>query len=108
MSDRAERSPADLADALGDRVGHGEELLGLFVEQQVVVAKVRATHVPVKVLGLQVQREDIGQDCIRGAGEISRGTSLQIGRRGKRRVTPLLEFDHLGCVGRLHHVLQDR
>ena len=41
VADRAERGAADLAHALGDVVGHGEDLVGLLVEQQVVVAEVR-------------------------------------------------------------------
>ena len=53
--------PPILRDTLGDGVGHGENLVGVLVEQQVVVAKMRAAHVPVEILGRQVERENIGQ-----------------------------------------------
>ena len=42
---------ADLAYPLGDCIGHCEQLIGLFVQQQMVVTEVRATHVPVEILG---------------------------------------------------------
>ena len=42
VADRAQRDAADLAHALGELVGGGEDLLGLLVEQQMVVAEVRA------------------------------------------------------------------
>src|SRR5579871_3219282 len=49
LADRAQRTAADLAGALGDVIGHGEDLLGLLIEQQVIVAKMRTGHMPVKV-----------------------------------------------------------
>ena len=42
LADRVQRHAADLAGALGHRVGHREDLVGLLVEQQVEVAEVRA------------------------------------------------------------------
>ncbi len=56
-----ERGAADLAHALGQWVGHGEDLIALLVEQQMVVAEVRTAHVPVEVLGLEVDGEGIGK-----------------------------------------------
>src|SRR3954469_26050507 len=44
MADRPKGGAADLAHALGDLVRGGEDLLRLFVEHQVVVAKVRTTQ----------------------------------------------------------------
>src|SRR5438094_537035 len=52
VADGADRGGTELAGALGDVVRHGEELLGLLVEEQVVVPEMRAAHVPVEVLGL--------------------------------------------------------
>src|SRR5262249_55978163 len=54
VADRAQRGAADLADALGDRVGGGEDLIALLIEQQMVIAEVWPGNVPMKVLGLQV------------------------------------------------------
>ena len=52
VPDRVDRGPSYFASALGDIVGHGEYLRGLFVKQQVVIAEVLTAHVPVEVLGL--------------------------------------------------------
>jgi hypothetical protein len=41
MADGPERGSPYLADALRNRVGHSEELIGLFIKQQVVIAEVR-------------------------------------------------------------------
>ena len=57
LADRAQRGAADLADALGDVVGRGENLLGLLVEQQVIVAEMRAADVPMEILGLEIERK---------------------------------------------------
>src|SRR6476661_3738446 len=50
MADRAHRHSADLTDTLGNDVGGGEYLVGLFVQEKMVVAKMRARDVPVEVL----------------------------------------------------------
>jgi hypothetical protein len=40
-----ERGSADLARSLRDVVRHGEDLLGVLVEEQVVITKVASAHV---------------------------------------------------------------
>jgi hypothetical protein len=42
LSDRTQRRAPDLAHALGDRFGGGENLVALFVQHQMVVAEIRA------------------------------------------------------------------
>ena len=42
-------------------VGHGENLRGLLVEQQMVIAKMTPADMPVKVLRLHVEREYVGK-----------------------------------------------
>ena len=64
LADRAERRAADLAHALGDIVGRGKYLLGLLVQQQVVVTEMRARHMPMKILRLEIQREDVREQKI--------------------------------------------
>jgi len=64
VADGAERRAADLTDALGDGVGGGENLVCLFVEHQVIVAEVRAAHVPMEVLRLDVERVGVGEDRV--------------------------------------------
>src|SRR5206468_3060519 len=61
IADGTERRRPDFTGALGNRVRHGEDLVGVLVEQQVVIAKVPPADVPVKVLRLQIKREDVGK-----------------------------------------------
>jgi len=42
--------PADLARSFRNVIRHGEDLLGLLVEQQVVIAEMAPAHVPVEIL----------------------------------------------------------
>ena len=73
MADRAQRGAADLADALGDVVGGRENLLGLLVEEEVIIAEVGARYMPMEVLGLQVKRKHIGDQNIERAGNLRHG-----------------------------------
>ncbi len=77
--------PPDLADAFGDRVGHGVELLGLLVQQQVIVAEMRAAHVPVEILGFEVQSEHIREDAVHTRRDILRGFRAEIGGSNQGR-----------------------
>ena len=56
-----DRGSTELARTLGDAIRHGKDLFRLFIEQEVVVAEVRPTHVPVEVFGLQIKDEDVCQ-----------------------------------------------
>jgi hypothetical protein len=47
ITDRAKGRSTDLANALGERVGHGEDLVGLFVQQQMIIPELWPGHVPV-------------------------------------------------------------
>ena len=85
IADRAQSRLSDFADALGDDVGRGEDLVGLLVEQQVVVAEMRAADVPVEILGLEVERKGVGQDAVDGTGNVLGGIGAQIGRSRKAR-----------------------
>src|SRR5262249_38424834 len=59
MPDRADRGAADLACALGQNIDTPCELIALLIEQEVVVAEMRAANVPVEVLGLHVERKRV-------------------------------------------------
>src|SRR5262252_7686524 len=48
VADRAQRGAADLAHALGDVVGGRENLFGLLVEQEMIVAEVGARYMPME------------------------------------------------------------
>ena len=53
------------------RIGHGEKLITLLIKQQMVIPKVRATHVPVEVLGLEAERERIGEQPVEGGSHVA-------------------------------------
>ncbi len=91
VANRAQRLTAKLADTLRDGIGHRVDLVGLLIEQQMVVAEMRSAHVPVEVLGFQIQRKYIGEDGIHAAADVFRGLRAQIrgGRQGCR--APALE-----------------
>ena len=59
MADRPHRSAADLAGPLGQNIDAGSELVALLIEQEVVVAKMRAADVPMEILGLYVERKRV-------------------------------------------------
>src|SRR5438132_4385676 len=84
-----DRKSANLSDSLGNWIGHGEKLVALFVEQQVVVAEMLAAHVPVEIFRFQVDRKHVRQDSIHGAGNIFAGRTHQVGRCGQWSITSL-------------------
>jgi hypothetical protein len=47
-----------------ERIADFENLIGLLVEQQMIIAKVRTAHVPVEVLGLDVEHKYVRQKRI--------------------------------------------
>lgn len=57
IADRMDRRSADLARPLGDRIRYGEDLRCLFIEQQMIIAKVPPADMPVKFFRFHVQRE---------------------------------------------------
>jgi hypothetical protein len=50
VADRPDRGAADLACPLGQNIDAASELVALLIEQQVVVAKMRAADMPMEVL----------------------------------------------------------
>src|SRR6516162_3566781 len=84
VADRAQRGAADLAHALGNVVGGRENLLALLVEEEMVVTEVRARHMPMEILGLQIKRKHIGEQDIERAGNLRHGVGAQVGRRIER------------------------
>ena len=64
VPDGSDCGSADLTDTLSDIVRNCEDLIGMVVKQEMVVAKVRATHVPMEVFGFQIEAEDICKEGI--------------------------------------------
>ena len=81
MPNRAQRQPADLAHPFRQFVRAGEDLVGLFVQHQVVVAEVRPADVPMEILGLEIEREGVGQQTVQRLRNLGDGLLGKIGRR---------------------------
>ena len=99
-----QRVATQFANTLGDRIGHGIKLIGLFIENQVIAANVRAAHVAVKIPGLQIDGEYIGEDAVHRRADIARRCTLEIGwrhQRGTARLHARLSNGDLG-FGFLH------
>jgi hypothetical protein len=70
--------------------------------QQVIVSDVRAAHVPVKVLGLQIERKHVRHDGVHGSRDVLGRSCLPIGRRDERRLPHLLQVLHFAHAWLLH------
>ena len=67
-------------------VGDGEDLLGLLVEHQMIVAEMRATDMPMEILRLEIKREDVGKQRIKRAADVAAGIVAKVGRGRERRL----------------------
>ena len=83
VADRLDGRGAELAHPLGDDVGHGVDLGRLVVEQQMVVAEMRARDVPVEILGLEIERDHVGQQDVEAARHVLAGVGAKVVRRGE-------------------------
>src|SRR6266436_4531247 len=77
-------------------------VLAQLVQEQMVVAKVRSTHVPVEVLGLHVEREHVRQDSVHCRGDVLRRCGAQVGASSERSLAAELEVG-LGFLERFVH-----
>jgi hypothetical protein len=80
VPDRPQRGSADLARTLGDIVGHGEDLVGLLIQQKMIVAKMAARHVPMEILGFDVEGEDVRQQSPQRGRDVPVRVGSEIGR----------------------------
>ena len=71
MADRSQSGSADTTDPLGKHIRHREDLIALLIQQQMIVAKMWAADMLVKILRLEIkgkcishQRVEAGCDCI--------------------------------------------
>src|ERR1700729_2042013 len=68
IADGMESCAANLPSPLGDFICHGEKLVAVLVQQEMIIPEVPSAHVPVEILCFQVQREDVRQqftECAR-------------------------------------------
>src|SRR5262245_15827610 len=78
IADGPDRSPADFAPPLGDVVSHRKDLSALLIQEQVVVAEMWSTHVPVEVLGLDVQGKDVAQQLTKLARDLDHSFATEV------------------------------
>lgn len=64
VADGTDRRGSEFADPFGDRIGHAQQLIGVFIQHQVVIAEMRSAEMPVKILGFEIQREHVGENGI--------------------------------------------
>jgi hypothetical protein len=65
---------------LRNRIGRGKDLLALVVEEKMIVAEMRARHMPMKVLRLDVKGKQVGQDDRHGRRDILDGAGSKAWR----------------------------
>ena len=68
-ADGRQRVLTQLAHAFGDKVGGCDQFGRLFIKQQMIFAKMRTGHMPMEILGLEVERIIIGQQAIQRIGQ---------------------------------------
>ena len=78
VTDRSKRTSPEFACALGNVVCHAEDLLGLFVQQKVIVPEMTTCHVPVEVPGFHIKREDVGQELAKVGRDSRNGVREEV------------------------------
>ena len=78
-----QRHAANLAHALGDIIGHREQLRGVFIQEQMVIAEMRSADVPVEVFRLQIKRKNIREDRVHRASDVFHGLGAEVARSYK-------------------------
>jgi len=68
-----------LAGALGYFVGHCKNLVGVFIEQKMVITEVTASHVPMEILRLHVEAEHVCQQLPQSIRDFRNGLVAQVG-----------------------------
>jgi len=68
VSDGAKCVSADLPGTLRDIIGHLKDLRGLFIQKQMVVAKMATAHVPMEVFRFDIQGKHVRQQLFQSAG----------------------------------------
>jgi hypothetical protein len=70
VPDGTDGGSTNLTNALGDIVSHVEDLIAVFVEQKVVIPEVRTAHMPMEVLGFEVESKRIRKQGVQCSSKI--------------------------------------
>src|ERR1022692_5195434 len=92
LTDRTQGPPADLSDALRNCIGCSEYLLTLLIEKQVIVAKMRPRHMPMEILRLEVEGEQISQEASQGVRHFRDGMGFKRRRHRRRSALSMIYF----------------
>src|SRR5437867_3186134 len=79
VRDAPYRRATDPSHSLRQDIDRAEDRVGLLVEQQMIIAEVRAGHVPVKVLRLDVQGKRVRDQAVDGLRDRPNFLRLQVG-----------------------------
>jgi hypothetical protein len=63
IAGRADACSAELARVFRNVAGHGEDLIGVPGQEQVILTKTATAHLPAELPGLYVKRERIRKEC---------------------------------------------
>ena len=55
-------------DPFGNQIGGGENLCGMLIEHQMIIAEMRSGNVPVKILCLEIKRKTVRQNSVQCFG----------------------------------------
>jgi len=102
LTDRPQRKSTNLSNSFRDWVGHREKLIRMFVQQQVVVAKMRTAHVPVEIFRFHVEREYIRQDAVHRGSDVLRRRSCEVSSCLQWGVTSVKKFYGLSRIRFFH------
>src|SRR5262245_56402653 len=81
MRDAANGGSADAPHPLRQRVYRIQDRIGLLIQEQMVIAKVRTGDMPVVVLGLGIERRSVGDQRVQRLDAGPRLVRLEVGRR---------------------------
>jgi hypothetical protein len=70
LPDRTDCCSTDLANSFRYVVGHGKHQICVIIQEEMVIAKVRARHMPVEVLRLQIKHKYIGKESVESSCNI--------------------------------------
>src|SRR6201998_694320 len=92
VADGAVRGSANLPGALGCFVGYREYLVSVVIEKQMIIAKVRSAHMPMKILRFQIEAEHICEQRIQRPRDVFNCLQVKVGRGGQRSLLALHKF----------------
>jgi hypothetical protein len=89
VADRFQSRAANFAHSFCDRIRHREQLIGVLVEEQVIIAKMWSAHMPVEIFRFDIEREHVREDRVHRSGDILGRGRGKIGSSCQGRAAPV-------------------